>query len=93
MDSGDFDCRCFAGGLLVQIKSRGTDFDPYNYRGHYYYDKYQEPIAFYGEMDSVGNIILHEANLQQKDIVFVGKMDANGEKSYSNMSLESLRSI
>ena len=66
---------------LVQIKSRSTDFDPYNYRGYYYYDKYQEPIALYGELDSVGNIILHEANLQQKDIVFVGKMDANGSFS------------
>ena len=66
---------------LVQIKNRSTDFGPYNYRGHYYYDKYQQPIAFYGEMDSVGNIILHEASLQDKDIAFVGKLDANGSFS------------
>lgn len=63
---------------LVQIKSRSTDLYPYNFSGHYYYDKHQEPIAFYGEMDSVGNIVLHESNLQQKDIVFVGKLDASG---------------
>lgn len=65
---------------LVQIHSR-NDFELFNYRGHYYYDKYQEPIAFYGEMDSMGNIVLHEADLQQKDIVFVGKLDANGSFS------------
>lgn len=65
---------------LVQIKSR-TDFEPYNYRGHYYYDKYQQPISFYGEMDSVGNIVLHEFNWQDKDIFFKGKLDANGSFS------------
>ena len=63
---------------LVQIKSRSTEYEPYNFRGYYYYDKYQEPIGFYGELDSLGNVVLHEANLQQKDIVFKGKMDANG---------------
>ena len=66
---------------LVQIKNQSPEFDLYNYRGHYYYDKYQEPIAFYGELDSMGNIVLHESNLQQKDIFFVGKMDANGSFS------------
>ena len=65
---------------LVQIKSR-TDFELYNYRGHYYYDKYQQPIAFYGEMDSVGNIVLHEGNWNDKDIFFKGKLDATGSFS------------
>ena len=65
---------------LVQIKS-GTNYEPNNYRGYYYYDKYQQPIAFYGEMDSVGNIVLHEANWQDKDIFFQGKLDANGSFS------------
>ena len=58
---------------LVQIKNQSTDFDLLSFRGHYYYDKYQEPIAIYGELDSMSNIVLHESNLQQKDIVFEGK--------------------
>ena len=66
---------------LVQIKNQSTDFDLLSFRGHYYYDKYQEPIAIYGELDSMSNIVLHESNLQQKDIVFEGKLDANGSFS------------
>ncbi len=67
---------------LVQIKNAPDNYTPYSFRGHYYYDKYQQPIALYGELDSIGNIVLHEASLQQdKDIYFTGKLDATGSFS------------
>jgi Protein of unknown function (DUF3298)/Deacetylase PdaC len=67
---------------LVQIKNSPDAYTPFNFRGHYYYDKYQHPISLYGELDSAGDIILHEAILQQdKDIYFIGKLDASGSFS------------
>lgn len=66
---------------LVQIHNKVMQDAPYNFRGNYYYDKYQQPIALYGELDSVGNIVLHEANFQDKDIYFKGKLDASGSFS------------
>lgn len=66
---------------LVQIHSSSSDNMPYNFRGHYYYDKYQQPIALYGELDSTGNITLHEANWQGKELFFTGKLDTTGSFS------------
>ena len=66
---------------LVQVRDSTNDFSAYNFKGHYYYDKYQQPIALYGEFDSLGNIVLHEATMQDKDIYFTGKIDASGSFS------------
>jgi Protein of unknown function (DUF3298)/Deacetylase PdaC len=66
---------------LVLAINETSDYLPSNFRGHYYYDKYQEPIGLYGEIDSTGNIVLHETNWQEKELYFKGKMDANGSFS------------
>ncbi len=66
---------------LVQLHNSTNDNISYNFRGHYYYDKYQQPIGLYGELDSTGNIVLHEYVSQDKDITFAGKIDANGSFS------------
>ncbi len=66
---------------LVQMKGAADEYEPYIFSGHYYYDKYQQPIALYGEFDSVGNIILHESHGQDEDMYFTGKFDVSGSLS------------
>lgn len=63
---------------LVKIHNKTTESTSYNFSGHYYYDKYQQPISLYGELDSVGNIILHESNHDNKELQFVGKIADDG---------------
>jgi hypothetical protein len=63
---------------LIQKLNTDNDYEGYNYQGYYYYNKYQQPIGLYGEVDSSGNIVLLESNWQEKEYNFTGKFDANG---------------
>lgn len=48
------------------------------FNGYYYYDKYQEPIAIYGSMDSTGAIVLEEWSSEGKSAQFRGNMTPEG---------------
>jgi hypothetical protein len=78
---------------LIQIHNSKSDNLPYTFGGHYYYDKYKQAIALYGELDSTGHIVLHEANWQEKDIYFTGKLDASGSFSGTWQDTSSKRKL
>jgi hypothetical protein len=46
--------------------------------GYYYYDKYQEPIALYGSLDSTGTIVLEEWALEGKSAQIRGNLTPEG---------------
>lgn len=48
------------------------------FSGYYYYDKYQEPIAIYGSMDSTGAIVLEEWAAEGKSAQFRGNLTPEG---------------
>ncbi len=66
---------------LVQTVNSGGEREPVLFKGHYYYDKFQQPIVIYGNLDSMGNVILYETDLEDNSIFFSGKLDANGSFS------------
>lgn len=44
------------------------------FKGYYSYDKYGQPIAISGGVDSVGNIVLQESSIEENSAFFSGKM-------------------
>jgi hypothetical protein len=50
----------------------------YDYSGQYYYAKHEQPIALYGNLDSLGNLVLEEASAGETVNAFTGKLDASG---------------
>ncbi len=70
------------GGLPVTMDVVEEKADIYSggwaFAGHYYYDKYQQSIHCYGNLDSVGKVLLYEMNEQNKEIYFYGSFDDKG---------------